>query len=256
MRACPLKDLSSRQIVGRENPVDGSSGAGLVQGVAHHRETLRRGRIERHGDHARGQASALDLGAVAGLAQIARTRTGGKQQGMAAAALDKRARRHGARLFVCTTHVRDGWAQLAVDRYQGHADRVVLAQTLVVGARNDPVHAIADEQREVLALAVRPAHGITNEDAVAGVGEGVLDLDGQLAEEGQGHGGNDEANRLRALTVQGASQRVRAVAELLDRVGDVLLCLLREVAAVVEHARHGRQAHAGQLGDVGQRGFA
>ena len=125
-----------------------------------------------------------------------------------------------------------------------------------MGARNDAVDAIADEQREVLALAVRPAHGITDKDSVAGVGEGILDLDGQLAEEGQGHGGNNEADRLRALAVQGTSQRVWAVAERLDRVGDVLLSLLREVAAVVEHARHGRQAHSGQLCDVGQRGFA
>ena len=61
---------------------------------------------------------------------------------------------------------------------------------------------------------------------------------------------------MRALAMQGTSQRVRAVAERLDRVGDILLRLLREVAAVVEHARHGRQAHSGQLGDIGQRGFA
>ena len=125
-----------------------------------------------------------------------------------------------------------------------------------MGARNDPVHAVSHEQREVLALAVRPAHGITDKNAVAGVGEGILDLDGKLAEEGQGHGGNDEADRLRALAMQGTSQRVWAVAERLDRVGDILLCLLREVTAVVEYARHGRQAHSGQLGNIGQRGFA
>ena len=65
---------------------------------------------------------------------------------MAAPALNERARRHGPRLLVRTTHVRDRWAQLAVDRHQGHADRVVLAQALVVGARNDAVDAIADEQ--------------------------------------------------------------------------------------------------------------
>ena len=95
-----------------------------------------------------------------------------------------------------------------------------------MGARNDAVHAVSHEEREVLALALGSAHGITNEDAVPGVGEGVFDLDGQLAEEGEGNSGNDEADRLRALAVKGASQRVRAVAERLDRVGDVLLCLL------------------------------
>ena len=175
---------------------------------------------------------------------------------MAAPALDERTRRHGARLLVRAAHVRDGRAQLAIDRHQGHADRVVLAQALVVGARNNAVHAVTHEEREVLALAVRSAHGIANENAVTGVGEGVLHLDGQLAEEGEGDSGNDEADRLRAHAVKGASQRVRAVAERLDRVGDVLLRLFREVPAVVENARHGRQAHSGQLGDVGQRGFA
>ena len=74
-RARPLEDLGGRQIVGREHPVDGGSGAGLVQGIAHHRKTLRRRRIEGHGDHARGQTRALDLGAVTGLTQIARART-------------------------------------------------------------------------------------------------------------------------------------------------------------------------------------
>ena len=74
-----------------------------------------------------------------------------------------------------------------------------------MGARDNPVHTVADEERKVFALAVRSAHGITDKDAVSGVGEGVFDLDGQLAEEGEGHGGNDEADRLRALAVQGAS---------------------------------------------------
>ena len=125
---------------------------------------------------------------------------------MAAAALDKCACRHGTRLLIRAAHVWDGWAQLAVDRHQGHTDRVVLGQALVVGARNDAVHAVSHEEREVLALAVRPAHGITDKDAVSGVGEGILDLDGQLAEEWEGDRGNDEADRLRALAVKGAGQ--------------------------------------------------
>ena len=125
-----------------------------------------------------------------------------------------------------------------------------------MGARDDAIHTIAHEERQVFALAVRPAHGIADKDAVSGVGEGVFDLDGQLAEEGERHGRNDEADRLRAFSVQGARQGIRAISQRLDRVGDVLLRLFREVSAVVEDARHGRQAHSGQLGDVGQRGFA
>ena len=145
-RARPLEDLGGRQIVGREHPVDGGSGAGLVQGIANHRETLWRRRIEGYGDHARRQTRALDLGTVTGLAQIARTRTGREQQGMAAPALDEGARRHGASLLIRAAHVRDGRAQLAVDRHQGHADRVVLTQALVVGARNNAVHAVSHEE--------------------------------------------------------------------------------------------------------------
>ena len=75
-----------------------------------------------------------------------------------------------------------------------------------MGARNDAVHAVSHEERQVLALAVRTAHGITNEDAIPGIGEGVFDLDGQLAEEWEGDRGNDEADRLRALAVKGAGQ--------------------------------------------------
>ena len=137
---------------------------------------------------------------------------------MAAPRLEERARSHRARFPVRAAHVRDRRAQLAVDGDQGHADRVVFVQALVVRAGDDAVHAVADEQGQVFALAGGPSHRVADQDAVAGVGQGVFDLDGEFSEEGEGHGGNDQSNGLGALAVEGARQRVGAVSQGFDGV--------------------------------------
>ena len=127
---------------------------------------------------------------------------------------------------VGASHVRDRRAEFAVDGHQGHADRVVFAQSLVVGAGNDAIDAVSHEKGQVFAFALGSSHRVADEDAVPRLGEGVFDLDGELAEERQGDGGHDETHGLGALAVQGARQRIGTVAQGLDGVGDTALGLL------------------------------
>ena len=255
-RVRPFKDLGSRQVIGGENAVNGFEGVGLVQRVAHHREALGCWGIEGNGKDPRVQSRPLHLRPIAGLAQVVRPRARGEQHRMTRTSLQQRPRCRSPGLLIRAPHVRDGGAEVSVDRHQRHADGVVLLQALVVCARYDPVHAVAHQQGQVLALALRPPHRVADEDAIARLGQGVLNLDGELTEERQRHRRHDEAHRLGAHSVQRARQRVRAVSQSLDRVRDPPLRLLREVSAVVEDPRDGCQTHSGESRNIGQRGFA
>lgn len=93
-----------------------------------------------------------------------------------------------------------------------------------------------DQEVEVLPLPVGSAHRVAHQDPVAALSQGVLQLSGELAEEGQRHGGHDDAHGLSRLAVQGPGDLVGTVAQLLDRLRDAELGGLGEVAAVVQYA--------------------
>ena len=144
-------------------------------------------------------------------------------------------RRTSARLVVAG-YVGDRGGQEAIDGHQRHAHRVVLGQALIVASRDDAVDTMGDEQIEVVALTVRPAHGIAYKDPIAVVRKGVLDLGRQLAEEGQSHRRNDDADRMGRFTVKRPRDLVGPVVEFSDRLGNAVLRLLAEVTAIIEHA--------------------
>ena len=71
--ARPLEDFGGGQVVGGEDSVNGSLGARLVEAALHEREALRDRGVEGNRDDSGFESGARDLGAVAGLAQVARS---------------------------------------------------------------------------------------------------------------------------------------------------------------------------------------
>ena len=78
----------------------------------------------------------------------------------------------------------------------------------------------------------------------------ILELVHHLPVEGVGHGGEDEAHRLGALTLQASGDGVGPVAELLDGLVHLGAGGLAQVAAVVEHSGYGGGGDARQCGNV------
>ena len=184
------------------------------------------------------------------------TGTGGQQRWTPRSSLEQVLGGETAAGLVVAADVGDGGGEVSIDADHGQVDRAVVGQAVVVGAGDDPVNPVGDQEIEVVAFSIRLPHGVADECPVSVLGQEVLDVLSELPEEGQGDGGDDQPDRLRGLAVQRPGDLIRTVVQLCDRLGHPLPGLLGEVTAVIEHAGDCSQRDACSLGNISQCGFA
>lgn len=148
------------------------------------------------------------------------------------------------------------FAEVAVDAHERHARAHVLADLGIEGTHDNAIDHVAAQHVDVTALEVRAVAAVTEHQLEAIVGQGTLnDLD-KLPVEGVAHKGNDNADEVETAVEHSAGDVVGCVADLLHSTVDVVARLLADVAAVVEHARHGggrNPCHGGDFLDAGLR---
>ena len=230
----PLHHLRGSQIVGGEDRVDVVGHE--VEPFANEAGALTIGCVEVDGQDHRLDTRPLEHLAVALLPQVVGSRARSQQGRAARPPLEQVLGGEPTAGLVVAADIGDDGGEVPIHTDQGQADRAVVGQAVIVGAGDDAIDPVGDEKVEVFAFPIRLAHGVADEGPVAALCEEVFDVLGQLAEEGQGDGGDDQADRMRRLAVQCSGDLIGAVVELRNRLSHPLPCLLGEVTAVVEHA--------------------
>ena len=94
--------------------------------------------------------------------------------------------------LVVAADVGDSGGEVPVHTDHGQMNRAVVGQAVVVGAGDDAVNPVRHQQVEVLTFSICLSHGVADKCPVAVVGQEVLDMLGELTEEGQGDGRDDQ----------------------------------------------------------------
>ena len=186
----PLHHLRGSQIVGREDRVDVVDHE--VEPFADETGALTIGGVEVDSQDHRLDARLLEHLAVPLLPQVVDSSARRQQGRTARPPLEQVLGGKPAAGLVVAADIGDDGGEVPIHTDQGQVNRAVVGKTVIVGAGDDAIDPVGDEQVEVLALPIRLAHRVADEGPVAALCEEVLDMLGQLAEERQGNGGYDQ----------------------------------------------------------------
>ena len=163
-----------------------------------------------------------------------------------------------ASVVVVHQYLRHGQiAQLTVDDHRGRAGLDQLAQVLrglAGGDQQQPVDLLGQEHVEVGRLLAPVAVGVADDGAVAGLVHVVLEAAGEIAEEGVGDVGQDDADGMGAAPAHRACQRVGPIAQLVDGRLDTRRRAGIDSAGAVDDVGDGGSGDAGVSGDIADGG--
>ena len=148
--------------------------------------------------------------------------------------------------------------EAAVDEHQRGARRGDIREQLAVkprGGRDDPVDLSCEHCLEVRVLALGVVVGVDDQRRVPRLVEAVLDPAQDRRKQRVGDVGNQHPDRVRAVCLQSARDRVGPVAKLRGGSQDALGGLLvdQRPRLGVQRARHGAGVHLRHARDVSDR---
>ena len=121
---------------------------------------------------------------------------------------------------------------------------------LAGGDQEQAVDLLGEQDVEVARLLRGIAVGVADDGAVAALEHVVLEAAGEVAEEGIGDVGDDDAGRVRAAATHAAGKGIGSVTQLVDGGLYPLGSGGVDVARAVDHVRDGRGRDSGALGDI------
>jgi len=142
------------------------------------------GGVEIDGKDHRFDTGLLEYLAVSLLPQVVNTGARSQQRWTTRPSLEQVLGGDTAAGLVVAADIGHRGGELPIHTDHRQMNRAVVGQAVVVSAGDDAVNPVRDQQVEVLELSVRLAHGVADERPIATVGQEILDVLGELAEEG------------------------------------------------------------------------